>query len=224
MESIAVCISTYNRPEVFRNTIREWLRFMPPNASLFIVEDAHTECEPYTPYRDYAFTERAGIPRVKNKCIELAMSHKCEHIFLVDDDTYPLQSGWELPYIQSEFKHLCYTFAKPNGKIKDHKKHYLGNGCMMYIHRDVIDTIGGFDTTFGLGKYEHTQFSWRAYYAGLIPHPFMDVIGSDKLLYCLDQYKQVERTLTDKEQSELLKSGAEHFHRTKDLKINLPYK
>lgn len=146
---IAICITTRNRPNTFAKTESEIYRLKPIGAYIFLVDDASDE---YV-LHDYRFSERAGIPRAKNKCLELAMSSGAEHIFLFDDDCYPIAKDWHLPYINSPYKHLCYTFAKRISGDNSHSFHQMGNGCMMYFHRSVIETIGGFDTRFGMGKF-----------------------------------------------------------------------
>jgi glycosyltransferase involved in cell wall biosynthesis len=156
---------------------------------------------------DYRFETRAGIPASKNKCLELA---EYDHIFLFDDDTYPIADNWYLPYVNSIKEHLCYTFLQAYKVKEGFAYHKLGNGCMMYVTRKCIETIGGFDWRFGLGKYEHVNFSRRIHNACLTESVFMDVVGSDKLLYCMDQKKEVKRSFTHNEMSVLLNNGAKH--------------
>lgn len=209
---IAVCITTHNRPEVLAKSLEKWsdLLSVYPKLEIFVVDDASSIKVP----SDFRFDQRVGIPAAKNKCIELAMSYGAEHIFLADDDVYPIDTLALDDYINSPYKHMCFSFLNPY-RIKDgYKHHALGNGCMMYIHREVVDSIGGFDKAFGIGKYEHTQFSHRAYAAGFCPHPYVDVINSDKLFYSMDKHQEVERTFTSDEMKRQLESGRDHFYKT----------
>ena len=48
----------------------------------------------------------------------------------------------------------------------------------MYIHNSVIKKIGGYDKGFVKYGYWHAAFSNRVYNAGLIPHPFIDIVNS----------------------------------------------
>src|SRR6188508_473999 len=126
---ISICITTRNRPESFNLVVEKIIKHTSVPYQLIVVDDASE-----VPYCDatYRFSERAGIPAVKNKCLELA---KYDHIFLFDDDTYPIADDWYLPYINSGKEHLCYTFIptfKCNGNFKYHT---LGNGCMLYVTR-----------------------------------------------------------------------------------------
>lgn len=209
MGKIGIAITTRNRPEAFLTSVAAHNRYNP-DQNYIVVNDAG---EP-TSYDDYRFKERVGIPRAKNKCLELLMDRGCENMFLFDDDTYPKSKKWWEPYVNSPYKHLCYTFGLPHWKDETHKYHLLGNGCMLYIHRDVVDRIGGFDTAFGLGKFEHTQFSHRAYAAGFSPSPFVDVVGSGDLFYSMDRKREVQRSFTEEEMEELLKKNGQHYVET----------
>jgi len=202
---ISICITTRNRRESLYQVLYRITMHTTIPYQLIIVDDASTlhYCD-----ATYRFENRAGIPASKNKCLELA---KYDHIFLFDDDTYPIADGWYLPYINSGKEHLCFTFLTAFKRKDGFKYHTLGNGCMLYVTRKCIDTIGGFDWNYGLGKYEHVDFSRRIHNAGLTESVFMDVIGSEKLLYCMDQKKEIARSFTSREMTSLLSSGAKRF-------------
>lgn len=214
--SIAIAISTFNRAEVYENTYSAIKSLSPTGTPIFTVEDAHTESDSYRISNGYKFEQRTGIPAVKNKCLELLMETEAEHLFLFDDDCYPISPEWHEHYAESAHKLLHRTFYKPSGFLKDGHPYFnhTANGCMIYVHRSIIETIGGFDTAFGLGKYEHNQFGQRAYHVGLIEHPYIDVPNSNELLYCLDEKAEIKRTLSDREQKELVSAGASHYFKT----------
>jgi len=214
---ISICVTTRNRPESFYLVLERIKQHTNCEYQLVIVDDASD-----VPYCDtsYRFETRSGIPAVKNKCLELA---KYDHTFLFDDDTYPLSEGWYLPYINSGKEHLCYTFLTAFKRKDGFKYHTLGNGCMLYITRKCIDTIGGFDWSYGLGKYEHVDFSRRIFNAGLTESIFMDVENSSDLLYCMDQKKEIPRSFDKVEMRTLLRSGGVHFRKNRNSKELIPY-
>lgn len=215
---ISICITTRNRPNEFA-VVLDWIKLHTScKYQLIIVDDASE-----IPYcdADFRFKERAGIPAVKNKCLELA---KYDHIFLFDDDTYPIVDNWYVPYIYSEKEHLCYTFLAKHKVKYGFKYHTLGNGCMLYVTRKCINTIGGFDWNYGLGKYEHVDFSRRIHNAGLTESVFMDIENSHELLYCMDQKKEVQRSFTPVEMRMLLKSGEKHFQKSRNSKEYIDYR
>lgn len=214
---ISICITTRNRSKSFAMVVDRIEAHTNVPYQLIVVDDASD-----VPYCDdaYRFSERAGIPAAKNKCLELA---KYDHIFLFDDDTYPIADGWHDAYINSGKEHLCFTFLTKFKTVNGFNYYILGNGCMLYVTRKCIDTIGGFDWNYGLGKYEHVDFSRRIHNAGLTESVFIDVIGSDKLLYCMDQKKEIARSFTSKEMTTLLSSGAKRFAQNRKSSEFIPY-
>lgn len=214
---ISICITTRNRPESFAIVLERIKQHTKVPYQLVVVDDASENiyCN-----SDYRFSERSGIPAAKNKCLELA---RYDHIFLFDDDTYPISDRWHDAYINSGKEHLCFTFLTAFRKKEGFKYFTLGNGCMMYVTRKCIDTIGGFDWNYGLGKYEHVDFSRRIHNAGLTDSIFMDVEDSSKLLYCMDQKKEIERSFSREEMRSLLKSGEKHFTKTRRSKEYIIY-
>lgn len=215
-KNIAICLSTFNRPKVFKNTLEQHRKYLPPNAPLIVVEDAHTKCLPYVDNPDYSFTQRAGIPKVKNKCLDLAMDSGATDIFLFDDDSYPTDHDWHLPYVNGEYKHMCDIWKfRIKYSTAGHNFHEMTNGHMMYIHRSVVTRIGGFDESFGLGTYEHNHYSTRAHACGLIPHPYISP-RCDRKIFCMDETENVERTFSKREKNDLLKQGARHYDKTKN--------
>lgn len=203
---IGVAISTRNRPKSFAACYEAWKRCLPVDAVLVIVDDASEE--PYA-NADYRFETNAGIPAVKNKCIELLYYAECTDVFLSDDDAWPVSSDSLLPYLNSNINHLSFTFTHfANGKANADKTfavteikrdgdiawYTTANGCILYYKRICFDTVGGMDPAYGLGMFEHVDLSHRIHNAGLIPHPYMDVVGSDKLWHSLDHRMEAGRT------------------------------
>lgn len=215
---ISICITTRNRPESFALVLERIKQHTNCEYQLIIVDDASeiTYCD-----ATYRFSERSGIPAAKNKCLELT---KYDHIFLFDDDTYPITDNWYLPYINSGKEHLCFTFLTAFKRKYGFKYHTLGNGCMLYVTRKCIDTIGGFDWNYGLGKYEHVDFSRRIFNSGLTESIFIDVEGSDKLLYCMDHKREIARSFDKVEMRNLLHSGGIHFRNNRNSKAFINYK
>lgn len=223
---IAISITTRNRKEAFERSLEKWNEFLPENAKIFIVDD---NSEPAYCKSDFYFKERAGIPKAKNKSLELAYNSGAEHIFLDDDDVHPIVKGWEIPYINSGINHLSFTFTsayngvgerRPPKRVGRFNSHKLPNGCMMYFTRKCVETAGGFDDRFGLGKYEHVDLTRRIYNLGLTPYPNMDVIGSEKLFHSMDKYSEVQRSFDSETCKKLIKENNALFNsKSKEVKF-----
>lgn len=197
-DKIGIGITTRNRPEIFAKTRQEIRKYAPRNSKLVIVDDASDVPVVGATFR---FEKNAGIAAAKNKALEFL--DDCDHIFLFDDDTYPLMFNWHKSYVDSPEPHLMYQFKLPSKSENDMRELYRDDsvvayshtrGCMLYIKKIVLEVVGGMDTRYFVMS-EHTDWTNRIHNAGLTTHRAMDVVGSDKLLYCLDQDGAVETTI-----------------------------
>lgn len=210
---IGIGISTTPNRKILKETLPEWKKYMPRNAKLVIEND----------------TEYTGVAATKNRL--LAKLDDCEHIFLVDDDVKPLMFNWHQPYVDSPEPHLMYQFPIPDGKDKM-KEIYRDDkltawshtrGCFIYLHRSVLEIVGGFDEAYGT-MYEHTDLSNRIHNAGLTTHRAADVVGSDKLLYCYDQDKNVESSIPEKLRKRNMVKNHKLYLKSKTSKEYMRYK
>lgn len=218
--SFAIAISTRNRPESFWYAYKMIKQFSPKGTDIFVVDD----CSDTIYFNaDYRFKERSGISYVKNMCLQLTESY--DAVFLFDDDTYPVSFDWWKPYVESGQHHLCYTFYKPlKIDVESGLKAFrLTNGCMMYFSRHCIETVGGFDTNYP-NKFEHIDLTRRIFNNGLTKYKFQDVIGSENLIYCLDQDNAIQRSFTDREMKDNLKAGQDYFNRQAESKAYIEFR
>lgn len=181
---IGIAVTTYNRNEATTKTLKHIKKYMPKDAILVVVDDGSDVVHPEVTYR---FEKNQGTPIAKNKCFELLYDAGCEHLFLFDNDCYPIVKDWHLPYINSGEVHLNFS---PRAKIKKVIDHLVvspqANGCMMYYNRCVLDVVGGVDTRFKFYGGWHNSLTRRIYNAGLTSYQCMDVLGSEKLFTLQD--------------------------------------
>lgn len=230
MSKIAIIISTRNREKIFKKSYKEWVKHLPRNAFVMVVDDASDK--PYHP-ADHRFTHNVGIAKTKNKCIELAYNSGAEHIFLADDDVYPVVKDWHKPYINSGKNHLCMIFShfadgSSNGnkllKQENGISYYLNpTGMLLYFRRKVFDKVGGMDTAYGMWGYEHVDFSQRIFNVGLTDHPFMDVTDSHKLFYSYDHHRAVNRSVPVDVRVNQINVNKKRFKMSKDSKEYIPF-
>jgi GT2 family glycosyltransferase len=189
---IAICITTRNRDKMFQYSLDQHLKYAPNDAHIYVVSDDNGE----------------GVSVSKNRCLKLAVEAGAEHIFLFDDDCYPIDEFWWKPYVESKEPHLMYQFKLPNKSEKDMQILYKDDkivsyshtrGAMIYLDRRVLNVVGGFDTRFKQYGFEHTDYTNRIHNAGLTTHRAMDIPNSNKLLYCLDQDGIVESSIPEEE-------------------------
>lgn len=219
---IGVAMTTRNRKEVFSIVVEAWRYYTEKAGGLFVVVDDNSipaYCE-----ADYTFSVRAGIPRAKNKCIELLYDAGCTHFFLIDDDVFPKSPRFWEPYVIGSkiynAHHFSYCFkegytgtlerAEPkiiNGlRVWD-----MANGCFLFYTREAIEKVGGFNTAYGFGCFEHMELSNRICNAGLIPYPYIDIPYSEELVASLDKTNTIIRTMTQEERTKQIVSGYQIF-------------
>jgi len=203
---IGIGITTKDRHDIAEIAWDNQLKHLPRDYKLVVVDDSSYEPQLYE-YVDnmnlvtYRFDNTVGIAKAKNKCLQLL--DDCDHIFLFDNDCWPIADDWWVPYIESGENHLMYQFDLPNNKLtelyRDDKivAYDKTRGAMLYVTRKVLDTVGGMDTRF-YNAFDHPDWSWRIYNAGLTTHRAMDVVGSDKLFYCLDQDAKVKTSIKNR--------------------------
>ena len=228
---IGVGVTTRNRHDVVAHTVAEIER-LTPGAVVVVVDDASAKP---VERADYRFDDNAGIAAGKNKCLELLVDAGCDELFLFDDDAYPLREDWWRPYVESPEPHLMRIFPDLSGprKLRDltelhrddrHVAYSGPRGVMLYAHRSVLDVAGGMDVGFGKWGYEHGDWSCRIHAFGLTTWRFADVIGSDELIYCLDEHEKVDRVVDRREREQLVKRNVKRYHGQYDSAIRYEYR
>lgn len=180
---IGVGVTVHNRHDVAAHTIERWRAMLPAGARLVVVDDGS---EAPLPGADHRFDPGRGVAQAKNKCLELLDG--CEHTFLSDDDCWPVAEEWWEPYVTSPLPHLMYLWG---GRVIEERDGWVArsafHGCLIYTRRTALDVVGGMRPEFGRFGWEHVEWSRRIHFAGLTPHKYIDVAGSDRLWHSMDQ-------------------------------------
>ena len=226
--AVGIGITTHNRGTVFRTALEAIRKYAPSGAAIVIIDDASDEPVEEATYR---FETNAGIARSKNKCLELLVERGCKHLFLFDDDCWPVADDWERPYIDSAEPHLMYMFTDtPRGRLSDSIEIYRDarikayshpRGCMLYFDRAVLERVGGYDTRYGRWGYEHVDISNRIYNAGLTSFRFADVAGSEHLIFSCDERLDVGSSVPQHERARMvrdLKPRADASYRSAEFR------
>jgi len=226
---IGIGITTRNRPEVLSKTLEYIKKYSPSNAKIVIIDDASVcENEEVT----FKFDKNVGIATAKNKCLELLES--CEHIFLFDDDTYPIADNWYMPYIESDEPHLMYLFKDfKTREIKDSVLIYQDKkikalshprGCMLYFKNSVLKVAGGMDIEYKKWGFEHGDLSNRIYNLGMTSFRFADVVGSEDLIHSCDEFQEVQTTVCFTERSKYIQETQCKYNKSFTSTQFKPYK
>lgn len=225
---IGIAITTHNRPEVLKRSIEQHMKHLPSGALVVVIDDGSNPAAVVPANVKLVRHDKScGIVASKNASLTALVDAGCEHLFLWDDDAWPIADNWHLPYIESPEPHLAYQFLDLAGqrKINDmtvlyrDDKHiaYTGQrGVMLYYHRSAIDKVGGFDPVYGRGMYEHPDLALRIHNAGLSTWAFADVAGSENLIHSMDEYEEVARSIPRPERESLAKTNARIYSARRD--------
>lgn len=116
-----------------------------------------------------------GVAVNKNTGLELLMGHiglhPVEHLFLSDDDTWPLSAAALDLHVSGNLDHSMVCWGQHRlGWITDgYAEWEWPRGSMLYTRRHVVDVVGGMVEAFGPGGHEHVEWSRRIHQAGLTP-------------------------------------------------------
>lgn len=143
---------------VGRRPIRDYL--LPDDCTFVVVED----------------TERRGVAWARNQVLQ-QLDH-CEHVFLFDDDCWPVMRGWA-EYWAGECYAVGVTYSAlpeafktvAGGRILPYQGDVLcwdgGIGAAIYQHRSALDVIGGYNEALKGYGFEDAGRADRAHRAGL---------------------------------------------------------
>lgn len=212
--SVGVAITTHNRPDVLAETLRAF-RIHSPDLPLIVVDDGSQP--PATVPAGVTLIRHEtprGIPAAKNRCLAELMRRGVQHLFLFDNDTYPLHPDWWQPYVASPEPHLqhCWTHSSTGRPVPRMTRHYADSGlvgygwsmgCLLYVTAEVVARVGGMRPDFGLGMEEHAEWSQRIHNAGFTTFVHQDVPDRN-LIWAADRYGAVPRTLAHEARTALL--------------------
>lgn len=172
--------------------VKMWDRALPFQASMFVTVDGSVQDAQRVAVAVYDWTGsvyrvgqpvvqyttregRLGVAVNKNTGLELLMDNtSAEHLFLCDDDTWPLYPESLTKHTDLGLAHSMVCWGKSRW-VKTHEGFTEWNwprGVVLYTHRSVVEKVGGMDERFGPGGHEHVEWSNRIHNAGLTPVPF----------------------------------------------------
>lgn len=177
---VGVSISTYQRPDILAKALAGWAKYLPD--VLVVTHDVNGD----------------GVAATKNRGIAALMDAGCEHLFLADDDMWPVSDRWRL-YIEDPQPHLMHCWGKRRLIADDgyYTTWLHPRGVLLYVHRTVIERVGGMRLDFGpRGGGEHAEFSTRVHNAGLTTHRYQDLSSAKQgIWHCADYQRSVPSTI-----------------------------
>ena len=145
---IGVGCTTYNRPDMLEQFYCQLEKLASYEIELYIEEDTDED--------------RRGVAARKNECLR-ALQH-CDHVFLFDDDCYPIKKGWEDFFINSGYNHLLFLNEYNHNfliNLGDVEVYRDCGGVFMYMTKGAIERVGAFDEKYQKYGFEHADYSCR---------------------------------------------------------------
>lgn len=172
----------------------------------------------------YNDSELRGVAYSKNKCLENLKD--CDHIFLFDDDCFPIANGWANVFIDASnrsgnqhFSYLTETSSIKKIKSDDIVSVYNNAaGCLMYFTKHCVKQIGGYNEKFGRYGFEHAELSNRIFKKELTAAKNICPTGADIFIYSMDLNTWLDvplahtPTLTTDEMQEALKHSRKVYN------------
>ena len=208
MVSIGIGITTYNRPECLKECLQHIYKhtFMD-NVTLYVATDTNED--------------RKGVAFRKNECLKSLKN--CDHIFLFDDDCYPINDGWIEFFINANKEHLLYLNKNHVQLSTDGHCSYYHDcaGVFMYIRKDALDRVGAFDEKFMHFGFEHADYSIRILGER---HAYPMLNGTDNYIYSKDysDYLFHSSSISILERNEHIKNNWDKFFNEPIKSVFLP--
>jgi glycosyltransferase involved in cell wall biosynthesis len=116
---IGIAITTHQRADVLKRALEQHMKHLPAGALVVVVDDGSKPAAVVPDGVQLLRHETSlGIVASKNASLSALMDAGCEHLFLWDDDAWPIADNWHLPYIESPEPHLAYQFLDLAGRNK----------------------------------------------------------------------------------------------------------
>lgn len=214
-------ITTRNRPHVLEAALNHFQHYSADDCRVVIVDDNSDEnLRPATIVNTYAEAvdhevilrqseTRLGISKAKNACITQLVD--CDHIFLFDDDAWPISHDWAERWASintaNNVGHSMFNVTDPSllkvnpayaaavgttGFVNRHANRMTVTsncyGVVLYFSNKCLQKIGGYDINapYFYG-YEHAQMSIRAQHAGFTAgHRYLIPAAAHEMIYSVD--------------------------------------
>lgn len=161
--TIGVAVSTHARPLLLGQALSWWAKRMP---DVLVVNHDR---------------DGAGVAPTKNQGLAALMDAGCEHLFLADDDVWPITDGWWEPYTHSTEPHLMHCWGERRFVTEEPDTGLTiwswPRGVLLYVHRKVVEDVGGMRLEFRHAG-EHAEWSTRIHECGWTRHRFADAAAA----------------------------------------------
>lgn len=156
-------------------------------------------------FRTLGSGKNLGVAGGKNRLICWALQHKIDHLFLFEDDTYPIRAGWDQWYLAN---HQALKVEAATWQPTDFYGGVTSRGnrgqtlvgdplevvgtqidgmTLLSATRKALEAVGGMHRAFeGLNGQEHSEWMTRAHRAGMCPFTNTTFVGCEQWVDGID--------------------------------------
>jgi GT2 family glycosyltransferase len=205
---VGIGVTSYNRPECLKECLEHINKhtFMD-NVTLYVAQDTDED--------------RQGIAKRKNECLRALKD--CDYVFLFDDDCFPIKDGWMEFFINSGNSHLLFLNDKlhnPFSSMNGRTWYKNCGGVFMFMDKETILRVGGFNEKFFIYGFEHAEYSIRI----LGKHGIYPALNyTDEYLFAHDYSTTNHKSsITDEEKKQHVRNNWDKFFKESITQIYLP--
>lgn len=154
----------------------------------------------------FAVVRVKGVRKAKNQLLHELRD--CDHIFLFDDDCYPIKPGW-VDFCVNALEaqgHFQYNTERIHGEItklevggQEFLATYNGGGVFLALTKEVLNKVGYMKPEYEGYGWEHLGYSQRIYRSGITLNPYICPVGLDEYLHAQDYVSPKIKELTEEE-------------------------
>lgn len=188
---IGIGITSYKRPEHLELCLRQISKHTRGAYCIFaegLVSSSEIKESVWAvsgaTYSLFVAKDIPNIAKAKNEC--LYNLRDCDHIFLFDDDCFPIKDGWVEFFVSecSKWKipHVLYLTDRHKlvGTFGFAQLYRDCGGCFMYIPKETFNRVGYFNSEYKQYGFEHAAWSRRAC------NKYLSLTNTKDYLYSLD--------------------------------------
>lgn len=204
---IGIGVITYNRPEHLKLFMEQLVN------TCHIINDEYSGEHTYKLWT-YEDKKQKGVAYGSNICL-YNLRH-CDHIFLFNDDCFPIHPDWVNFFVNSGQEHALYMNKDYSPFMQNEQICYYANasGVFMYLTKKAFNTVGYFNTEYGRFGFEHAAYSKRIFNAGLTLTNFPCLHNTNQYLHALDldgtkgyEFLNHVSTITGEERTKCIKEN-----------------
>ena len=169
----------------------------------------------------YIDKERKGAAHGRNFLIRKFLKEGAEHIFIFDDDTYPVLDMWkekimgwaalnDVHYLAGlDYKNISLLGAFGDTVIS--QSPYLGAFC--YIDRECVEKCGLFDEGYRKYGFEDVEYAMRAHHFGMTgKRGYYSPLWINMYIHSMDMFEDNPKpNMTQEEKSKYIELNSRKF-------------